>query len=75
MNGVERDAGHGADLLGHPMAALAWLAGSEVAAAFGGLRAGQVVMLGSVMPTIWLDAPALVQIHFDGLAPVALRLT
>ena len=45
VNGHERGAGTGADLLGDPMSALAWLAASEEAAAFGGLRAGQVVML------------------------------
>ena len=37
----QRDEGVGADLMGHPMNCLAWLAGSSVAAAFGGLKAGQ----------------------------------
>ena len=43
--------------------------------AFGGLRAGQVVMLGSVTPPIWLDGPCTVTVHFDGLSEVRLRLT
>jgi 2-keto-4-pentenoate hydratase len=74
VDGEERAAGRGADLLGHPMNVLAWLAGSPVAAAFGGLRAGQVVLLGSVTPPIWLDAPASVRVEFPPLAPVELRL-
>ena len=75
VDGVVQAEGHGAELLGHPMEALAWLAGSEVAAAFGGLHAGQVVLLGSVTPPVWLDGPALVQVKFAGLEDVWLRLT
>ncbi len=66
--------GRGADLLGHPMNALAWLAGSAEAAAFGGLRAGQVVMLGSVTPPIWLDGPGTIEVRFPPLPPVTLTL-
>src|SRR5579875_3305279 len=55
IGGVERDSGISTDLLGHPLNCLAWLAGSSVARAFGGLRAGQVIMLGSVVPVIWLS--------------------
>jgi len=73
VDGVQRNAGRGAELLGDPLRGLAWLAGSPVAAAFGGLRAGQVVMLGSVTPPIWLDGPCAVEMRFDGLAPVGLR--
>ena len=50
--------------MGHPLNCLAWLAGSSVAAAFGGLKAGQVVMLGSVTPPIWLTGPASVTVDF-----------
>ena len=62
------------DLLGHPMNALAWLAASDVAAAFGGLRQGQVVMLGSVTPPIWLNGPGRVCVTFAPLPPVRLTL-
>ncbi|MBW8271263.1 2-keto-4-pentenoate hydratase [Caldovatus aquaticus] len=68
-----RGEGHGRDLLGHPLEALAWLAGSGAARAFGGLRAGQVVFLGSVTPPIWLEGPCTVRIAFDGLGAVELR--
>ena len=74
VNGDERGAARGGDLLGDPMAALAWLAGSDEAAAFGGLRAGQVVMLGSVTPPIWLDGPATIEVHFPPLPTVVLHL-
>ncbi len=74
VNGQERGAGTGADLLGDPMAALAWLAASEEAKAFGGLRAGQVVMLGSVCPPIWLDGPAEITVQFAPLPAVSLSL-
>ena len=74
VDGVEQAAGHGRDLLGHPIAALAWLAGSPTVAAFGGLRAGQVVMLGSVTPPIWLSAPCAVRVVFDGLGEVSVTL-
>lgn len=66
-------SGHGRDLLGHPLAALAWLAGSGATAAFGGLRAGQVVWLGSVTPPIWLEGSCEVVARFDSLGSVRLR--
>jgi 2-keto-4-pentenoate hydratase len=74
VNGEVRGEGVGADLLGHPFEALAWLAASAGAAAFGGLRAGQVVFLGSVTPPIWLDGPCAVVVEFDTLGRVELTL-
>lgn len=73
IDGEEKAAGHGRDLLGHPMTALAWIAASAEVAAFGGLRAGQVVMLGSVTPPIWLDRPCDVVAAFDGMPEARLR--
>lgn len=75
VNGEVRGEGVGADLLGHPFEALAWLASSACAAAFGGLRAGQVVFLGSVTPPIWLDGPCTAVVDFDTLGRVELTLT
>jgi 2-keto-4-pentenoate hydratase len=74
VDGHQRDEGVGADLMGHPMNCLAWLAGSSVAAAFGGLRTGQVVMLGSVTPPVWLTGPATVTVDFSPLPPVQVQL-
>ena len=68
-------AGVTTDLMGHPFTCLAFLASSPVAAAFGGLKAGQCVMLGSVTPPIWLDAAAEITVEFEGLPPVTARLT
>ncbi len=74
VDGEQRGAGCGGDLLGDPMAALAWLAASDEAAAFGGLRAGQTVMLGSVTTPVWLDAPATIEVRFPPLPTVTLHL-
>ncbi len=67
------DAGVTTDLLGHPLNGLAWLAGSAEAAAFGGLKAGQVVMLGSVTPPVWLTGPATVTVSFPPLPAVTVQ--
>jgi 2-keto-4-pentenoate hydratase len=75
VDGHVRGEGVGADLMGHPCNSLAWLTGSSVAAAFGGLKAGQVVMLGSVTPPIWLTGPAQVTVEFPPLPAVQVRLT
>jgi 2-keto-4-pentenoate hydratase len=75
VDGHVRGEGVGADLLGHPLNSLAWLAASSVAAAFDGLQAGQVVLLGSVTPPIWLTGPANVTVEFPPLPAVQVRLT
>jgi 2-keto-4-pentenoate hydratase len=75
VDGHLRGEGVGADLLGHPMYSLAWLASSPVAAAFDGLQPGQVVLLGSVTPPIWLTGPATVTVEFPPLPQVQVRLT
>ncbi|WP_203074361.1 2-keto-4-pentenoate hydratase [Falsiroseomonas ponticola] len=67
--------GVGADLLGHPMEALAWLAGSGAAEVFGGLKAGQVVFLGSVTPPAWIEGPTKVTVSFDTLGDVSVEFT
>ena len=74
VEGEERGSGLGAELLGGPAEALAWLAGSREARAFGGLRAGQVVTLGSVTTPVWLDGPCAVSVSFPPLPSVLLTL-
>jgi 2-oxo-3-hexenedioate decarboxylase/2-keto-4-pentenoate hydratase len=60
--------GRGSDILGHPLDALAWLAG--VRAARGRpLRGGEFVTLGSLVATVWVAAGDQVRIELDGLAP------
>jgi 2-keto-4-pentenoate hydratase len=68
------DEGVTSDLLGHPLNGLAWLAGSAEAEAFGGLKAGQVIMLGSVTPPVWLSGPAFATVWFPPLPKVTVRL-
>jgi len=75
QDGVVFDQGLGAELLGHPLAALAWLARSAEAAAFGGLRAGQIVMLGSVTPPLWVEQPGTITVEFTALGVVTLHLS
>jgi len=53
MNGEVAGRGHGRDILGHPLEALAWLANSR-AARGRGLRAGELVLLGSLVATRWI---------------------
>ena len=74
LDGGDADAGITSDLLGHPLNALAWLAGSIEAVAFGGLKAGQVIMLGSVTPPVWLSGPTTVTVAFPPLPSVTVRL-
>lgn len=74
IDGAVRGEGEGRDLLGGPFEALAWLAQSDVAAAFGGLRRGQVVMLGSVCPPIWLNGPGAITVLFEGFGSAEFAL-
>lgn len=73
VDGEVKGSGHGRDLLGHPLEALAWLAASGAAEVFGGLKAGQMVWLGSVTPPIWLDGPCEVEAAFDLLGTARVR--
>jgi len=75
VGGNAAGEGAGRELLGDPMACLAWLAASPLAARFGGLRAGQVVMLGSVTPPVWLDAACAVEVAFPPLPPASLTFS
>lgn len=65
-NGDRVGTGRGADILGHPLEALAWLANARNARNRS-LRSGEVVLLGSVVQTHWLDAGDHVEIDIDGL--------
>jgi 2-keto-4-pentenoate hydratase len=70
INGVEVGRGSGADVLGHPHAALAWLA-NHLAAQRKMLRAGQIVLTGSLVQTVWLKAGDRVAMQLSGLGNVA----
>lgn len=66
IDGKEVGQGHGRDILGHPMAALAWLA-NTLPGHGRMLKAGDLVLLGSVVQTVWLDGPCRVTVEFEGL--------
>ena len=69
VNGDEAGRGTGADVLGHPHHALAWLA-NHLAAGGKGLRAGQIVLTGSLVKTVWLGAGDEVVMDLSGLGTV-----
>jgi 2-keto-4-pentenoate hydratase len=69
INGKEVGRGTGADVLGHPHNALAWLA-NHLAAEGRGLHAGQIVLTGSLVKTVWLDAGDHVRMELEGLGNV-----
>jgi 2-keto-4-pentenoate hydratase len=69
VNGKEVGRGTGADVLGHPHNALAWLA-NHLADEGKGLHAGQVVLTGSLVKTVWLNAGDSVKMELDGLGTV-----
>jgi 2-keto-4-pentenoate hydratase len=69
INGAEAGKGTGADVLGHPHNALAWLA-NHLAAHDKGLLAGQIVLTGSLVKTVWLEAGDKVVMELKGLGTV-----
>ena len=72
INGVEAGQGTGADVLGHPHNALAWLA-NHLAADGKSLRAGEIVLTGSLVKTAWLKAGDRVRMELQGLGRVEVK--
>jgi 2-keto-4-pentenoate hydratase len=72
VNHEEVGQGTGADVLGHPYLALAWLA-NHLAAEGRGLMAGQIVLTGSLVKTVWLKPGDQVRMELDGLGTVEAR--
>lgn len=73
VDGDEVGRGVGADILGHPLNALAWLADHRAEVGMP-LRAGEFVMLGSVVKTVWIDRPSTVAVCFEGLGDASVVL-
>lgn len=74
INGVEMGSGAGADVLGHPHNALAWLA-NHLASQGKTLRADQFVLTGSLVQTVWLNVGDKVTIELDGLGDVKIEFS
>ena len=66
INGTRVGSGTGADIMGHPFEALAWLANS-MAGRGRGLSHGEFVLLGSLVETKWVERGDLVTIEQPGL--------
>jgi 2-oxo-3-hexenedioate decarboxylase/2-keto-4-pentenoate hydratase len=73
INGVEVGRGIGRDVMGHPLNALAWIA-SSLAARGAPLRAGEIVLLGSLVETRWLARGDHVAIDITGLGRVEMTV-
>lgn len=65
--------GFGRDILGHPFNSIAWLA-TQLAARGARLRAGEVVMTGAVMKTVFPEADANYRFELGGLGAVEVRV-
>ena len=73
IDGVEVGSGRGADILGDPLVALAWLA-DALAARGACLRAGEVVTLGSLVATHWVEPGMRIRVANDPLGEVVLEV-
>jgi 2-keto-4-pentenoate hydratase len=74
LNGAKPEIrGTGDAILGHPMAALAWLA-NHLSARGQVLRAEHIITLGSVVKTIYPEPGATIKAGFDRLVPVTLEI-
>ena len=75
IDGAETGRGEGADVLGHPLDAVAWLAralGRRGAV----LGAGRIVMTGSLVRTVWLETlPAAARVEIGGIGVAEVGLT
>lgn len=72
IDGAERGSGTGADVMGHPLEALAWLA-NRLARRDLELKPGDIVLTGSVAPVIWIEKyPCAAAVELDGLGSVSI---
>ena len=74
VDGVEIGRGRGADVMGHPFAALAWLANSLTARG-GMLRRGDIVLTGSLARVHYPAPGECVEIAIEGLGGVRARFS
>ncbi len=72
-DGAAIGEGHGRDILGHPFNSVAWLA-AHLAARGESLQAGQIVMTGSVMKTIFPSEDGVFGFSLDGIGEVGVTV-
>jgi len=75
VNGRQVAQGKGDLVMGHPLHALAWLANSLAEHGQPGLKAGEFVLLGSVVETQWLKPGDRVAIDIPQLGELSLEVT
>jgi 2-keto-4-pentenoate hydratase len=73
VDGAEVGRGHGRDVLGHPLNALAWLAATLARRGLG-LKSGEIVLLGSLVQTRWPAPGARIAIEIEALGRVELEV-
>ena len=74
IDGAETGRGRGADVLGHPLDAVCWLAGA-LGTQGTILRAGALIMTGSLVKTVWLERfPAAARVEIDGIGTATVGL-
>jgi 2-keto-4-pentenoate hydratase len=72
-DGAAIGEGYGRDILGHPFNSVAWLA-DQLASRGEGLKAGQIVMTGSVMKTVFPSESASYRFDVEGLGIVEVHV-
>ncbi|MBR1121535.1 fumarylacetoacetate hydrolase family protein [Bradyrhizobium lablabi] len=72
-DGAAIGEGYGRDILGHPFNSAAWLA-TQLASRGEGLKAGQVVMTGSVMKTVFPEDEGRYRFELAGLGLVEVQV-
>jgi len=71
INGTSVGRGLGGDILGHPLEALAWIANS-LNGRRSRLRAGEFVLLGSLVQTVWVNRGDRVEINVEHLGKASI---
>lgn len=75
INGEQVATGDGAQVMGHPLESLVWLA-NKLQSQDRSLKAGEVVLTGSMTPVIWLDTfPADISIEIAGVGGCSVVLS
>jgi 2-keto-4-pentenoate hydratase len=73
LNGSDVDRGMGRDVLGHPFVPLTWLA-NHLAASGEGLKTGQIVLTGSLVPTRLPAAGQYYEFELKGIGSVSVTV-
>ncbi|MEU4541504.1 fumarylacetoacetate hydrolase family protein [Streptosporangium sp. NPDC023825] len=75
IDGTSVGSGVGSDVLGNPLDALTWLANNAADRTINGLRAGEFVLLGSLVQTKWINGPCEVRAINDPLGEIVAVFT